>query len=91
VQVAVVIQKEKGSEKLLDTNPSITLDTRGQVCPYPMIETRKLAEKLPEGAVAEVITDVEATAKTSIPLVCEGLGLNYVVVEDAGFWRIRIS
>ena len=68
--MVVVIQKEKGSEKLLNTN---------------------LAEKLAEGVVAEVITDVEATAKTSIPLVCEGLGLNYIVVKDSGLWRIRIS
>ncbi len=89
--MTTVVLKNKGSEKLLDATPSITLDTRGQVCPYPMIETRKLAERLTEGAVAEIITDVESTAKTSIPLVCEGLGLNYIVIEEPTSWRVRIS
>lgn len=60
------------STSLLQKHPTITLDTRGMVCPYPMIETRKLSERLGQSDVAEVLTDIEATAKTSIPLVCGG-------------------
>ncbi|MEM3095784.1 MAG: sulfurtransferase TusA family protein [Nitrososphaerota archaeon] len=89
--MSIVVQRGRGSESLLGTKPTITLDTRGMVCPYPMIEARKLAERLSPGEVAELITDIESTARTSIPLVCEGLGLDYVVVEDPGLWRVRIS
>jgi TusA-related sulfurtransferase len=79
------------STSLLQKHPTITLDTRGMVCPYPMIETRKLSERLGQSDVAEVLTDIEATAKTSIPLVCESLGLDYIVVKEDIFWRIKIA
>ncbi|MEM2237143.1 MAG: hypothetical protein QXU87_01030 [Candidatus Caldarchaeum sp.] len=42
------------------------MDTRGRICPYSMVETRKLSEKMGQDDVAEIITDVESTAKTSI-------------------------
>lgn len=83
--------RTQNSRWLLETQPSVALDTRGQICPYPMVETRKLSEKMGQDDVAEIITDVESTAKNSIPLVCESLGLDYVVIRDNEFWRVKIS
>jgi len=89
--MSVVALSNTRSTSLLQKQPTVTLDTRGMICPYPMIETRKLSERLGAEDVAEVLTDIESTAKTSIPLVCDSLGLDYVVVEEEKFWRIKIA
>ena len=41
--------------------PDLTLDTRGQSCPGPVIEARRQAERLDRGAVLLLISDCPGT------------------------------
>jgi TusA-related sulfurtransferase len=88
--MSVVFQKSEQSDNLSLKAPSRVVDTRGQACPYPMIETRKAISVLQIGEVLEIVTDIEGTATTSIPLVCETFNCDYVVLRDGDRWLVRI-
>lgn len=40
-----------------EIKPDKTLDTRGEICPYPDVRTKKLLKKMEKGQVLEVLTD----------------------------------
>ena len=69
-----------------------TVDIRGQICPYTLIETRDALKPLEKGQVLEVICDYEPAAKTTIPNFCEKKGYPLETQEDeANLWRLYIE
>jgi selenium metabolism protein YedF len=66
------------------------IDTRGQLCPAPLIATRKALKEVSEGEVFEVLTD----NKTSLDNISRYLRDNKIffsVREDQGTWTINVT
>lgn len=75
--------KEKASE---------TVDIRGQICPYTLIETRDKLKSLGTGQVLEVLCDYEPAASATIPYFCQKKG--YPLETDKlgeNLWRLYIE
>lgn len=69
-----------------------TVDIRGQICPYTLIETRDALKGLEQGQVLEVVCDYEPAAKTTIPNFCSKKGYPLETIEEAtGLWRLYIE
>lgn len=73
-------------------NIDVSIDTRGLMCPQPLVETRKKLRKMQRGEVLEVIGD-HGTSKKEIPLAMQQTGEEVLLVEDRpdGTWRILIK
>jgi len=56
-----------------------------------MVETRKAITSMVSNEVVEVVTDIEGTAITTIPLVCETFDCDYVVIKQEDKWLVRIA
>jgi tRNA 2-thiouridine synthesizing protein A len=69
-----------------------TLDVRGEICPYPLFETRKKLEALAPGSRLEVLIDYPL-ALDNITRWAEGAGHSVLEVEEVGAseWRIVIE
>lgn len=69
----------------------IVVDCRGEICPVPLVETRKALRKAAPGDVVEVI-GTHPSSKIEIPMAVRALGLEILGVEEEGDqWRIRIK
>jgi TusA-related sulfurtransferase len=68
-----------------------TVDVRGQICPYPIIEIKAALKKLAEGQVLELLTDHEPAVRTTVPAFCGKVGYPYDVrALDRKNWRALI-
>ncbi len=69
-----------------------TLDVRGEICPYPLTETKKAMARLEPGEVLEVLLDYPLSLET-IPRWAEGQGHKVLKVEERGpaEWRIVLE
>ncbi|HEX7021261.1 MAG TPA: sulfurtransferase TusA family protein [Trueperaceae bacterium] len=69
-----------------------SLDVRGEICPYPLFETKKKLEGLPSGATLEVLIDYPL-ALDNITRWAENSGHQVVEVEKRGAseWRIVLK
>ncbi|HLB12918.1 MAG TPA: sulfurtransferase TusA family protein [Dehalococcoidia bacterium] len=77
---------------MAEKQASKTIDIKGLICPYTLIETRDTLKTLEQGQVLEVISDYEPAAKTTIPSFCEKKGYPLEIVEDgAGTWQLFIT
>lgn len=62
--------------------PEYELDVRGEKCPYPLIRTKQEVEKLPTGAVLEVIAnDPEAWQNIDVWITKSGHEFIDVVIR----------
>ncbi len=86
----LLVSEESLIDRLINTKPSITIDTKGLCCPYPSFETVKHMSKLNDGEVLEVITDSEESAKDSIPNVCNKRNWHFIVIQDKDQWLVKI-
>jgi tRNA 2-thiouridine synthesizing protein A len=69
---------------------TISVDSRGQTCPVPLVETRKALRRAQEGDIVEV-KGTHPASKKEIPMAVEALGLELLGVEEnEGVWTIRI-
>jgi len=69
-----------------------SIDIKGLICPYTLIETRDTLKQMQTGQVLEVLCDYEPAAKTTIPGFCEKKGYPLEIVEDGGSqWRLLIQ
>ncbi len=66
----------------------LVLDTTSLVCPYPYLQARKVLEELPPGEELELITDNEATVRSSVPALAKRYHASAEVVEEPGRWRV---
>ena len=69
-----------------------TLDVRGEICPYPMMQTVTALKKLPrEERALEVVTDHPPCLET-IPTQAARLGFRTNIEETgASEWRLTIT
>ena len=68
----------------------IKVDVRGEICPVPLVETRKALRKASPGDMVEVI-GTHPASKREIPMAVKALGLELLgVEEEGGVWKIRI-
>ncbi len=77
---------------MLNEKVSDTVDIRGQICPYTLIETRDRLKGMSAGQVLEVLCDYEPAAKTTIPNFCQKKGYSLETIEEGGsLWRLYIE
>ena len=68
----------------------IKVDVRGEICPVPLVETRKALRKASPSDVIEVV-GTHLASKKEIPMAVKALGLELLgVEEEGGVWKIRI-
>lgn len=69
-----------------------TLDVRGEICPYPLFETKKELEALPSGATLEVLIDYPL-ALDNVTRWAESAGHEVTRVDELGAseWRIVLT
>ena len=68
----------------------IKVDCMGEICPVPLVETRKALRKAEEGDIVEVI-GTHPASKKEIPMAVKALGMELIDVhEEDGVWKIRI-
>jgi tRNA 2-thiouridine synthesizing protein A len=68
----------------------IKVDCTGEICPVPLVETRKALRKAKKGDIVEVI-GTHPSSKKEIPMAVEALGLKLIdMSEKGGIWKIRI-
>ena len=61
----------------------VTLDLRGEVCPYPLRQTKKEVKKMPCGTEVEVIVDCPPAVK-NLSKWAENAGHSVVEALDLG-------
>ncbi len=69
----------------------VTLDLRGEICPYTMVRTKLALEELAPGETLVVLVD-HAPAAEDVPRSCRREGHEILAVEAPapGLWRIHI-
>jgi TusA-related sulfurtransferase len=74
------------------TKANETIDIKGLICPYTLIQTRDSLKKMSQGQVLEVVCDYEPAAKETIPNFCTKKGYPLETVEDGdNLWRLFIE
>ncbi len=69
-----------------------TIDIKGLICPYTLIETRDALKEMEKGQVLEVLCDYEPAAKTTIPNFCRKKGYPIEIMEEGEkLWRVLIE
>jgi TusA-related sulfurtransferase len=76
---------------LAQEKPSKTIDVTGQVCPYPLIETRNALKALTRDQILEILTDSEHSVFETIPMLCEKKGYPCENVPQGNLWRVYIK
>lgn len=68
------------------------LDVRGEICPYPLVMTKKAMAKLEPGEQLEVCLDYPLALET-IPRWAESSGYQVLKVEESGpvEWHILLG
>jgi TusA-related sulfurtransferase len=75
-----------------DPTPVRSVDVRGQICPYPIIETRKALKDLRPGETMEVLTDNPETAHETMIHLCTTKNYPFHKTElSPGVWRFLIT
>jgi tRNA 2-thiouridine synthesizing protein A len=74
----------------------VTLDLRGEVCPYTFVKTKLALEELARGAELRVLID-HAPAAQSVPRACREAGHDVLAIERLApnpdgeeIWEIRV-
>ena len=65
------------------SKPTRTIDTSGQCCPVPMVETNRTIKIMQPGDVLEVIS-TDIGSRMDIPAWCERTGHELLRVEEEG-------
>ncbi len=77
---------------LREKQPEQSVDIRGKICPYTLIDTRDSLKGLSKGQVLEVMCDYEPAAKNTIPNFCQKKGYSIEILQEAdNLWRILIE
>lgn len=68
-----------------------SVDTRGTVCPGPLLETLKALQGVNSGAVIEVLSADEET-RLNMPKWCKELGNEYLgMIEEDGYFKVYLK
>lgn len=81
-----------GSPKQTQERRVHRLDTRGEICPYPLIMAQREIKKLKPGETLVVVSDYPLAAE-NIPRWAQEAGHKVVRVEKVGdaLWEIEIE
>ena len=63
------------------TEPDLTLDALGLLCPLPVLKARKRMEPLPDGSVLRILAD-DPAAIIDVPHFCNEAGHTFLSLED---------
>lgn len=66
-----------------ETKPVRTIDTSGQCCPVPMVETNRAIKTIEPGQVLELIS-TDVGSRMDIPAWCQRTGHELLRTEDDG-------
>lgn len=69
---------------------AVTLDTRGEKCPLPVLKTEKALARLEVGQTLVVLAS-DPVARIDIPLYCRQNGFEVTVSESDGVLRFVID
>ncbi|MBW6469716.1 MAG: sulfurtransferase TusA family protein [Methanosarcinaceae archaeon] len=69
---------------------SETIDTRGDICPVPLLKTIKKLGSMHSGDILTVISD-HPPAKRSIPMELNKRGINFELTEKGTELEIKIT
>ncbi|MHA1299877.1 MAG: sulfurtransferase TusA family protein [Candidatus Helarchaeota archaeon] len=64
-----------------DIKISLTIDTKGQTCPFPLIEVKKAITKLDTGQVLKLIT-TDPICPDNVDTWCENTGNTLIRVDN---------
>lgn len=67
------------------------VDTRGLLCPYPFIQAKQALDAVPHGSTVEILTDSEATAVSSIPILAARNGYTFTTTKHGDLWRLIVT
>ena len=67
--------------KLSEQTAAKTIDVKGQICPYPIINTRQELAGMKKGEILLVITDNPDTAEENLPRHCRNKKQEYEIIE----------
>lgn len=76
---------------LTDEKPAMKIDVQGEICPYPLIETRNALKQLKKDDLLEVLTDSETSVNETIPQLCEKKGYRFEKIKQGSVWRVLIK
>jgi cysteine desulfurase len=62
---------------VIPDEPAITVDSRGRLCPLPIIDLARAAAEVPAGTVVAVVSDDPAAA-ADVPAWCRMRGQDYL-------------
>ena len=69
-----------------------SIDTKGQVCPYPIIAARVELKTMRIGEILELVTDYPPTANETLPNLCASKNYEFEREEIApGVWKFFIK
>lgn len=66
------------------------LDTKGQICPKPIIETKKVLKETPIGDTFTVITDSE-TSFNNLKKFLSDNSSKFTVSKEGGVWSLEVT
>ena len=66
-----------------ETKPDKTVDTSGQCCPVPMVETNRAIKTMQPGQVLELIS-TDIGSRMDIPAWCQRTGHELLRMEESG-------
>jgi TusA-related sulfurtransferase len=67
-----------------------TIDLRGKVCPYPVVEVIQRADRLGPGEAAAFLVDDPLAIKSIPEEVQEYSDMSVEIRKETRWWRIRI-
>ena len=71
--------------------PDVVIDTKGLICPMPVLKAKKAIDVLEQGQVLNLIS-TDAAARTDIPLLVQRLGLELLeTIESRGVIEFYIK
>ena len=78
-------------KKSREKKPDKVVDVIGEICPIPLIETRKAIKSSKSGAIIEVIGSHDPSKK-EIPMAVKSSGNRILeIYEEDGIWHIQIE
>jgi TusA-related sulfurtransferase len=67
---------------MASVTPDVVVDTRGLICPMPVLKAKKAIDILKQGQVLNLIS-TDAATSSDIPLLVERLGLELLEASES--------
>ncbi len=64
-----------------NNQPKVSLNTLGQLCPQPIIETAKKIKKMKKGEILEILSD-DWGMKLDLPAWCKMTGHELIQIQE---------